>query len=452
MTIWTTIRPSDIKQVYDRVVCLLEKTVVNMPISDHKSNIVTYRIGWHQKIGEAKVGDVATGQSILLLKYCRCQYHDLVKLTNTLRESQYRRSTDDNRYGAWSFLTARDTPTVDATVWPLLGLIAAGEPMESEAVLAARNWVINNMNDDGGWGPRKGLTSRTYHTFLACFCLREIDLNYFVNNELLATKIRGWIIKCRNDDGGWGMTKGAPSSSIHTAFAVYTLFVVNAGKTPEMRTGIDYLYQHWRPDTLWEHTLSSEQYEIPRAGEWEDAINRPLVDYFVTAKVAYILLSVEESALRKEIYTSVAWLIKSQNLDGSWTLRNLVPNRMWAVQDAVLAINEFKSRFVTPQSIERMIFVRGFVIGTYESMIKKLSWMIASVILATLLTGLIIGSFLGPSTLLGQLLLSYWSWIFLAVYVVGATSLAMLREITWKQAVTGVIIPTILAIIQAYLR
>jgi hypothetical protein len=452
MAMWTTIKTVEMQQVFDRVAQLLDNTVMNVPVYDQEGKTVGHRTGWHQKIGEAKVGDVATGQGLLLFKLCKHRNQSLEKFTSTLRDAQYHCNVNDNRYGAWSLLTARDTPTVDATVWPLLGLVAAGEQTNSEVIAAAHNWLINNINEDGGWGPRKGLVSRMYHTFLACFCLHQIDPHFFEDNLPLATKTRDWVIRCRNDDGGWGMTKGEPSSPIHTAYAVYTLFVVNAGKTPEMRSGIDYLYQHWQPRTFWEHTLSSEQYEVPREGERGDAINRPTVDYFVTAKVAYVLLSVGESALRKEIHESITWLIQSQDPEGSWHLRDLIPDRLWAIQDAVLAITEFMARIIAPQSVERVVFVRGFVIGSRQSTIKKLIGIFVGTTVVALLFGMIIGALLCPTTWLGQVIISYWAWIIFAVYIICSAILAMLKVITWKQALTGAIVPTVLAIAQAYLR
>ena len=93
--LFQVIRLSEVKSVYRRTMALLN--------GDIKS--IGRRTGWHQFIGENKVGDVATGQGLIILKYLGQRHRLQDRCLITLKEAQIQsgRAVD---IGAWSFLSS----------------------------------------------------------------------------------------------------------------------------------------------------------------------------------------------------------------------------------------------------------------------------------------------------------------------------------------------------------
>lgn len=440
-----SIKMADIRIAQDRIRSLMQ----------HNVKRVGKRTGWHQYIGENKVGDVATGQGILIMHYLRFQYPFLLELMNTLREGQFLREHDPDN-GGWALLSSRETPTVEATVWSMMGLLAGGEAESMPTIQSGKNWLLNNQNDDGGWGPRKPLESRLYTTFLACRCLATLETRPSKEQLTAFRDTMRWILNGQNDDGGWGERPAQKSSVIHTAFALLVLHYV--GLEPEaasIRKGVRYLYQHWDEKRMWQGSLTTERYEIPSTQQDNRAWARVSIEYFPTPWAILALLSAGESATDERIFSSARWLMQTQNDDGSWTLENIQRNRLWAVHDALLALNTFAEKIITDQTANRLYLLEHTLLvssKTHKNTLLRQVFVSAfSLFTIGIAVGLILSAFLGFNNPVKFWIEKYWAWLILGIYIISAVPLVRLRVINWKDALFGIIVPVLLVIIPFFL-
>lgn len=440
--IFQILRFSEIESVYKKVSSLLDQDI----------KILDRRVGWHQFLGEKKVGDVATAQGILILSYINRKHRLINNLVSTLHDSQIT-STGSSDYGGWSFLSNRDSGTLEPTAWALLGLIASGELSNSQTMTSGTEWIIKNQNTDGGWGPRQSLKSRIYCTFLACKVLRLIEPRMQFETDGKNKEVIQYLFGSQNPDGGWGCALGEPSTPVHTSFAIITLSQLGIDShTIEIQKGIKYIYSQWKSDTKWENTTKFEQYEVPKS---DTAWTRITFNHFPTAWVIIALLENGETIFKSEIFDSIKWIIQSQSTDGSWSLQDVPKNRLWAIHDAILAINSFLDKAVTAETIERMVLLDDILVLTKGGGGKGFQWLLISFSLFILIIGSIIGALVGSATelhtTLGPWVQHYWAWVILVLYLLSALPLAKFRIINWKDALIGIFFPGILIIVQIYL-
>jgi Squalene-hopene cyclase C-terminal domain/Squalene-hopene cyclase N-terminal domain len=438
------LKMSEIQQAYHRAFDLLQK--------DCKQ--VNNRVGWHQYLGENRVGDVATAQGILLMQCMSYSSPQLPELIRTLRESQH-------ADGGWTFSTSRNVPTVEATVWVMLGLLSSGMAKEDPVLLRGRDWLIGNQNGDGGWGPKSSLESRVYVTFLACRCLAHFESQ--TSQRVLVPYLRNalnWLLEARNKkDGGWGEHSSrnieCESTIVHTAYALLTLKTLDKSlEDEEIRQGIRFLYRHWDEQVMWQGAKTIEHYDLPRQGS--QTIPRVTIEYFPTAWTIIALLSVGESALRKEIFISVRWLLKQQKEDGCWPLDSIQPDRLWAIHDAVLALSTFISHLISSQTADRLVLLDDVLLisssahkGSFlrQMVLTALPLLAIGVIAGFLLSTLIVSHNTALISWLGK----YWSWLLLCAVVIGVVPSVKLRLLSTRDAIFAIIIPILLIILQIFL-
>lgn len=428
-----SLRISQINETYRRTLMLLDKEI---KVEDN-------RAGWYHLIGEKRFGNVATAQGILINSYLNKSNSLLNKILYTLKESQYR---GENVFdiGGWSFVTStQNAPTLEAAAWVLLGLIAGGEPSNSNIIKDGKEWIKRNQNLDGGWGSKKESCSRIYTTFLACRCFSTLEPN--LNRENIRD-VLNWVLSCQNAvDGGWGATRGEASTPIHTAFALLTLHTLGIGITTEMQRGIQYLYTQWNPQTMWEHTPKLEQYDVSKEG----AATRITFHYFPTPWIITALLNIGESIFQEQIFLGIKWLVQSQNEDGSWSVSQVPKNRFWAIHDAILAITTFLDKAISTQTVDSMIKM-GNIIILAKSQKDFARGAILSII-GLLMLGSVAGAILSSATTLGPLVQKYWAWIFLGIWIFSIYPLVKLKLISKKDAILSIVFPVFLVVIQPHL-
>jgi len=433
----------DISHLYQKTIRLLEQDV----------KTIDGRTGWHQFIGREKVGDVATAQGLLIFAYLERSFRLKKDLVKTLIEAQFQ-GTEAENMGGWSFLSSRDTPTAEPTVWAILGLLAAGESTDSDVLIKSREWLKNNQNGDGGWGPRKDLASRISTSFLACRALSILEPEAIVDNSPWVRNLIRWTRDSRNVDGGWAATSTSTTSTlIHTAFALMTLHTLGLDRvTQEMQEGIRYLYSQWDPQKMWENIHQVEQYEIPKD---TTAWTRVTFQYFTTAWVTIALLTVGESVFEEEVFSSIRWIVNNQNEDGSWTFNDIEGRRLWAIHDGILAITTFISKVASHETSEQAILFNNAMILIESERVQTARRVFFAVIFCFVLIGILIGIIFGAGTglhkYIGSWIQASWAWLVLGLYVVSAFPLAKFRVISWKDAWMGIILPGILIVVQLFL-
>ena len=439
------LRASDMDTAYGRVLKLLKNKIVK----------INGKTGFYHFIEEKKIGNVATAQGLLIYSYLNERPDSLNELLNTIESDAYN-VEDDLDNGCFSFVTPiHGVPCIEAIAWVLLGLLAGGLSHDSDIVIRNKEWIQINQNDDGGWGTRKNLHSRIYSTFLASRCLSLLEPDFINKKKSCIRNAEIWINSCQNpDDGGWGASLGENSTPIHTAFALLALNYFGCDKNETVEKGIQYIYSQWDQKTMWEHTTKFEEYSIKK-GEFDQ---RFPFHYSTTAWIIIALLTFSENIFHVQIFSGIDWIIKSQNKDGSWSFRDLHPNRFWAIHDAILAITTFIDKAITVKNVDDMVLMDEIIIltkghnssnhKTIMGLIKPLLFLILFGIVFGIVLGIIIFSATGLYLSIGHLVQQYWAWLFIVVYFVAIYPLMKLKILNTKETIFSIIIPAILIIIQ----
>lgn len=178
--------------------------------------------GWHQYLGNDKIGNVANSQALILFHKCNITFDKKQKVIDTIISNQFSSNEDLSLEGGWSYKSNfNEAPTTECTAWVLLGLHDELE-MNSESITKGLLWLRNNhLNNskDLGWGSIKSDVSRVYSTCLSLQVLSKYDEKD--SDEF--NRGLNWLKKAKNEDGGWGETEGSSSKLTHTSHAILTL-------------------------------------------------------------------------------------------------------------------------------------------------------------------------------------------------------------------------------------
>ena len=140
------------------------------------------------------------------VEYWEAQFNGLKWLEETQKES-----------GSWGReIRQPGNPLYTGAV--LAGLGQLDFDRESELVTKAANWLAGRINFDGGWSMEPGIRSRS-SVLVTAWVLQGLSIAYNIDEQL------AWLKQMQNDDGGFGMWKGAPSDPEITAYAVLALVI-----------------------------------------------------------------------------------------------------------------------------------------------------------------------------------------------------------------------------------
>lgn len=140
------------------------------------------------------------------VEYWQAQFNGLKWLEETQKES-----------GSWGReIRQPGNPLYTGAVLTGLGLLDFDR--ESELVTKAADWLASRINYDGGWSMEQGLRSRS-SVMVTSWVLQGLSIAYNIDEQL------AWLKQMQNDDGGFGMWKGAPSDPEVTAYAVLALVI-----------------------------------------------------------------------------------------------------------------------------------------------------------------------------------------------------------------------------------
>jgi prenyltransferase beta subunit len=112
--------------------------------------------------------------------------------------------------------------------------------MSDEAIGRAISYLRNVQHEEGGFQRTAGAgESSTLHTAIVLFAMREAG---FGIGDPMVRKALVWLVSCQNKDGGYGVSRGAPSVAFGTARAVKALCMYGTHLTePFVKDGIAWL-------------------------------------------------------------------------------------------------------------------------------------------------------------------------------------------------------------------
>ena len=112
--------------------------------------------------------------------------------------------------------------------------------MSDEAIEKAISYLRKVQHEEGGFQRTAGVgESSTLHTAIVLFAMREAG---FGIDDPMVRKALVWLVSCQNKDGGYGVSRGAPSVAFATARAVKALRMYGTPLTePFVKDGIAWL-------------------------------------------------------------------------------------------------------------------------------------------------------------------------------------------------------------------
>jgi squalene-hopene/tetraprenyl-beta-curcumene cyclase len=151
-----------------------------------------------------------------------------------------------------------DPPTADVTARCVGMLAQLGVERGAPVQTAALRFLRNAQERDGSWYGRWGM-NYIYGTWSVLSALNAAGED--IQSPLVRRAV-AWLLKCQNDDGGWGEGaesyrcdyagyEPAPSTASQTAWALLGLMAGGAMDEPAVSRGVDFLLRTQGPDGFW---------------------------------------------------------------------------------------------------------------------------------------------------------------------------------------------------------
>lgn len=248
--------------------------------------------GWPLVVGGKKSSTMATGHNVSALCLCKVYFRDNISLV----------------------------------------------PRLDHMIDAGIKWLDGNRNVDGGWGvePSGGPDGNGSRMISTVYALR----GYFAQEKIVdnSQTVRNginWIIKCKNDDGGFGSKLGGGSDPCNTSRAIVALLrSKHCDKDSKViKDGINYITRLRPSKKLW--NLDTEIYVT------EGAPGQTVYNSNTTADVleAYI----RAGYFNKHVEDLLKWFLDKQMDDGSWYLGAnndfVYEISTWSTNEALYAIS-----------------------------------------------------------------------------------------------------------------
>lgn len=385
--------------------------------------------GWHQYIGERRVGPPATSMGLLILKYAKRKFDYLGNAQEQLRKFQFQTS-DPLTDGGWTIRSITRYPITDSTAWVLIGLVSTGELIQSTCIQKGLNWLLINRNKDGGWGGKLGNPSRVWSTFWASWAVSLIQPGHESLHGVVT-----WLKRSQNADGGWGEIPGKNSTAIHTALALLALN--DSGEDPSSkpcRDGVEWLYSHWNPVSMWDGDSKLEEYDIFLSSESWDRVQ---IRHFNTQWAVTALVRIGDGIFRHEVFRAMKYILAQQNAEGYWphpASRDRI--LIWGIHDSLLALVTFASSF-------------GQLSGTGALDLYDNVVVFNKVGTNTTFLSLILLETRGRVLSFAR---NYWTLGIVVLYLLSIYPLVTYAHFEWKDILIGMIVPILLVFYQVLLQ
>lgn len=304
----------------------IEKLIESYREIDHQS-------GWHQYLGNSKIGNVANAQALLISQYFDHSFDKKNKVLQTLIANQFDQEEIELN-GGWSYKTnLTDYPTTECTSWVLLAFFKELDPKENTIKFGIQ-WLLNNQKKsslDTGWGSIKDDYPRLYPTSLA---LRTLN-KYNQQKSYQFQKGLNWLKQSVNSDGGWGSNPNEKSDLTHTSHAIITLIECGISKNSKIvKEAIEYLVKNIDVNKNWAN--------LSNLGHRKDLeiLDKRITFYHYSLAWIIIALNLTEKNNSKEYEILISQLIEEE-IDGNWKHPFLNDSRfptIWSKHDALKAL------------------------------------------------------------------------------------------------------------------
>lgn len=274
--------------------------------------------GWHNYFKSGRIG--TTGSALPLLFFSEIgeeipQFEEIIK---GLQLSQYK--SPPEKLGGWAILSINKWPIVEGTAWPVKALTKIPINFTRETIFLGEKWLIDNQNDDGGWGSDKRNLSRT---LLTCLGISSISTITAPQWESVSNAIE-WLNKSRRGDYGWGFNANSDSTVYHTALVANTMLDIGIkGNENIIIDSLKYLELNWNP---FETNYLRETYDINTVNGY----TRIILDHDTNSEVVKLLLRTKPNWSFNQILNAIIGFAEyhenkgfkhpETNIESIWTI------------------------------------------------------------------------------------------------------------------------------------
>ncbi|MEU8268320.1 prenyltransferase/squalene oxidase repeat-containing protein [Sphaerisporangium sp. NPDC049002] len=226
--------------------------------------------GWYHQLDMVPPGPTATGVALTAFHQCGERSEHFTDALTFLKARQIS-SEDPLLDGGWAMNTSFGLPVMEATGWVAryLGLARCALVDDGPSTARAYQWIINNQNEDGGWGSLRGCPSRVWLTCLALRALAQLNPRHSAVNRGVE-----WLLARQNRTScGWGENDTRSPTVTHTAFVLITLAEVGADRTGDaILNAYQWLETHVDPSVIDDPHARIESYNVSRMVDGNPAV------------------------------------------------------------------------------------------------------------------------------------------------------------------------------------
>ncbi|MCW6005446.1 terpene cyclase/mutase family protein [Micromonospora sp. CPCC 205371] len=392
--------------------------------------------GWYHNLDSAAPGPSATSVGMASFLLHGRPFDQINHCLAFLRERQIQ-SADSLIDGGWAVNTSFGQPVSEATalVARLLSVTHTSlTPVGPDAGRAYR-WLINNQNDDGGWGSFKGQESRVWLTAMVIRALAELD------PYCLALR-RGteWLTKHRDPESrAWGERPSQPPTVTHTAYVVTALVDSRLGlreqATAEAITaGFDWLHANLDPRALHDDRARTESYNVTKETSdgviltWQTTVWHHALPFALGA-----LVRQPQGRDIERICRAVQTVVDTQLPDGRWpSADSAAALSVWTIWPFLEALSDVRSRLWSDAGYSVLALTDDALVLRQAGQRRSLGWLFWRVFRA--------GS--------QRWLAKRWATAILLLMIVIGGLLVLLDRLGWQEFALGLLFPVALVVVQ----
>ncbi|HEX5205055.1 MAG TPA: prenyltransferase/squalene oxidase repeat-containing protein [Actinoplanes sp.] len=281
------------------------------------------------------------------------------------------RSDDPLLDGGWAVNTSAGQPVTEATALVARLLACTGTLLmpASPDAQRATTWLVNNQNQDGGWGSFRGQESRVWLTAMAVRALGELD----PRTPAIVGGAK-WLVGARDPAShAWGELPRHAATVTHTSYVLTAL--ADSGLTASDRTtadavsaGFNWLTSHLNPARVHDDHARLEIYNVTRMDAngsvtmWENTIWHHGLPFALSALVR------QAGTVRFDLVaTAVHTIAATQMDDGRWpSVDSSAAFSVWTVWPFLEALADVKKslplrsgQVLTPLSAQAAVIQGG---------------------------------------------------------------------------------------------
>lgn len=414
---------------FSEVELALQRTLSLIKTS-YSANDKTEEYGWYHYLDDSGAGATASAVALFTFDLCKTRFEHTNKVLRYLRSKQIK-SDDPLLNGGWPIRTTTDYPIVESTAWVVLTLSECNAIFNQDGpnIEAGYRWLINNQNEDNGWGSYKGQTSRTFLTALTLMAVASID-----KHSQAAIDGAKWLLDYRDSNiPAWGPIPGAEPTILHTSMALLALDRCSIkDNQSSIASSLRWLEDALDPTKMTESGTQAEDYDVPYITKGAELVFQNSLPHFCLPIGVYTILKLSNEPISSKVYEALGTILSEQQVEGNWILpRSPQRASIWAIWPFVAALTELTR-------------VSGIKTNTELQKLNDLTIVIPS------------GQSLNSMSLFSSTIFASianfartkFGWMFLALFILGGLILVFMELIGLREYLFSLFIPAVLLVIQ----